>query len=558
MTYDLRTEPWIPWRRRRSGIVWGPISMLTDGLRGDDAVIATAAPRADFDGALQEFLVGMLTSAFSVVDDDAWREFWDNPPSPDQVQHKLNALPVAFDLDAETGPRFLQDFDPAALADQAVLPIDRLAIDSPGEQGIKFNKTLFVKAARFEVLSRPTAAMALITMQTYAPAGGQGNRTSMRGGGPLTTLADPRQNTSAAHADEQPLWEKLWMNVETTEHWRARASDSDARTLSSKFAWMGPTKSSDAKKPPITPQQAHSLQAYFGMPRRIRLEFGAAGTCGITARSDERCVIGFRMRNYGVEYAGWKHPLSPYRNDKGEWLPLHPQPGGIGWKDWPDLALQTSTADREAATVILRANARANELGLREIRLHAFGFDMDNMKARAWISSLQPLLILNDDSPKAREWLGLLARSLVDATRTTASSLSLAIKNALYDRIEDAGNDDVVPRQRLWSSTETQFFDTLRRVAAQGLELESVSEARRAFHEPLRNKALQLFDEFCAIESAPVTALRRHVTARHGLVVTMNGYGKFGRQLFELLNLPPREVSAAAKKKATSKKGAKV
>ncbi len=531
--------------------------MLTDGITDSDPVIAIAAPRPDFDGALQEFLIGMLSVALKATDEDEWRERWDRPPGPAELQTALNALPAAFDLDADAGPRFLQDFAPQELASQAVLPIDRLAIDSPGEQSIKFNKTLFVKPLRFAQLGRPAGAMALITMQTYAPAGGQGNRTSMRGGGPLTTLADPRQSGSKVAADEQPLWYRLWMNAETAEQWRARAPGGGRSAPERHFPWLAATCTSDSKKPPVTPASAHALQAWFGMPRRIRLEFGNAGVCGLTGILDERVVTGFRMRNFGVEYEGWRHPLSPYYEDVSVWRAVHPQPGGISWKDWPDLTLRRATSGREPAAAVTSAGDRARSLGLPELRLHAFGYDMDNMKARAWVSSAQPLFVLENETDENREWLGLLATSLVEATRTAATALSIAIKSAWFDRAEDAGSDPVVPKQRLWAETEILFFEAIRSALAKGLTLEGVSNARRGFHAPLQGITLRLFDESTAIGSAPVTALRRHVSARYNLKGTFSGIGKLGAQLYEALNIAAPERVGKPRKKSPSKRGAK-
>lgn len=556
MSYDLRSTSWVPWRRRDGGVEWGPIAMLTDGVGGANPIVATAAPRADFDAALQEFLIGMLTVALAVADEDAWREHWDDPPTPEQLQRAINALPAAFDLDAENGPRFLQDYSSADLASQEVLPIDRLAMDSPGEQSIKLGKTLFAKPARFERLGRPAAAMALITMQTYAPAGGQGNRTSMRGGGPMTTLADPRISTPQVAADAQPLWEFLWMNVESREAWSERSTGRSVSTVEARlFPWLAPTRVSDSKRPPVTPADAHPLQAYFGMPRRIRLEFGDAGGCDLTGRPDEHIAVGFRMKNFGVEYATWKHPLSPHYQIKGEWLPVHPQPGGLSWRDWPQLSMRHASDDREPATVIVTAAARARALCRAEVRLHVFGYDMDNMKSRGWLSVTQPLFALTDDSAAAQEWLATLSRNLGEAASTAASAMSIAIKAALFDRIEDAPSDYPVPKQRLWAETEPIFFGAVRAALASGLSLGSISGERRAFHAPLRAIALRLFDETARIENAPITALRRHVTARHALTGAFAGYGKLGQQLYHALNMTPAAAEATPGKKTTKKRG---
>ena len=558
---DLRSSEWIPWRRRRSGVVWGPIAMITDGIDGDDPVTGVASPRPDFDGALLEFLVGILSVALRPADMTAWKAHWFAPPAPDELQRFVMTLPDAFRLDADDGPRFLQDFVPSDLAEYDLLPIDRLAIDSPGEQGIKLNKTLFVKPARFARVSRPVAAMAIITMQTYAPAGGQGNRTSMRGGGPLTTLADPRQSTRDMPADQQPLWYKLWINAETQEEARARAPGGGPATPANIFPWLAPTRVSDNGKPPVTPAVANAMQAYFGMPRRLLLSLGSAGYCDLTGRHDHRLVTGYRMRNFGVEYDAWKHPLSPhYRKedkDAAVWLPIHPQPGGLTWKDWPDLALASDGAPRVSAACIAVARRRAKLVGVTDLRLHAFGYDMDNMKARAWVSTEQPLLLTVDDSADDREWLALLAEKLVTATRTADVALSIAIKAAWFDRPADAGADASVPKQRLWAATEAPFFAALRATIAAGFTNHTVAESRQKFFPRLCSITMDLMNEAAPLSAAPVTAIRRYVSARHQLSLTFKGYGKLGMQLYEALQLEPPVTEPKPKKKLSPKRGAR-
>ncbi len=61
------------------------------------------------------------------------------------------------------------------------------------------------KRSRTPVLGLPAATIALFALQTFAPAGGAGHRTSLRGNGPLTTLASP--------GEEERLWHRLWLDV---------------------------------------------------------------------------------------------------------------------------------------------------------------------------------------------------------------------------------------------------------------------------------------------------------------------------------------------------------
>lgn len=165
MTYDLRKAPWIPFRRLSGSVEWGPPDLLVDSI-DRDPVVALATPRPDFDGALTEFLIGLVTVAFRLESERGWPEFWQAPPDRDALRDALRALPAAFDLDGD-GPRFLQDFSPADLANAELLPVQKILVN-----GNEKNH-LFMKPDTLRHIGRPAAAMALITVQTYSPAGGQ-------------------------------------------------------------------------------------------------------------------------------------------------------------------------------------------------------------------------------------------------------------------------------------------------------------------------------------------------------------------------------------------------
>jgi len=567
VTYDLKREPWIPWRRRSGVVEWGPPAALVSRI-GDDPVVALAAPRPDFDGATQEFLVGLLTAALHPADETAWRAGWSAPPSVEALQAALDALPDAFDLDGE-GPRFFQDLTATDFASAEPKPIDQLLIDSPGEQGVSLNKDLFVKRARVKRLSRPAAAMALLTMQTYAPAGGQGYRTSMRGGGPLTTLVDPRVDIAGASlAHEQPLWQKLWANVETEQQRSARMPARTASGPAPIFPWLAPTRTSNLKKGGIstTLDHADALQAYFGLPRRIRLEVGESGICDLTGRSDEHTIDGFRAVNYGVQYEGWQHPLSPHYRTKVDqpWLPVHGQPGGVAWRDWVALTLSHPTGElRVPARVVADFSARrAHAVRRKEFRVHVFGYDMDNMKARGWTEATVPAFAADDER---RALLYATAHHLVDATGLVGAALLFAVKTALFPSAENASGDLGQVRLDLWASTETPFYDAVRAIASDALDADaamaSSDEVRRDFAPVLERRALAVFDRWCPVGGLDVVALRRRVHARYQLTSMLRGYSKLGEDLFAALSITPpgggRAARAAKKKTRTPKEKTK-
>ena len=143
-----------------------------------------------------------------------------------------------------------------------VKPPDMLFIDSSGKSTAAKNADLMVKRNRYTDLTLPFSAMALYTLQAFAPSGGSGNRTSMRGGGPMVTLVQPVDG--GAH----PLWRLVWSNVP------------EGKPLSTNHAaealpWLRPTRTSK-KNEPVTPDMSHPAEAFFGMPRRLRLLFEGA------------------------------------------------------------------------------------------------------------------------------------------------------------------------------------------------------------------------------------------------------------------------------------------
>jgi len=231
-------------------------------------------PRPDLNIACLELLIGFVYLA----DPPATLSDWDRraAPDPDRLRERLAPFAPAFDLMGD-GPRFLQDKEP--LTGEANPP-DMLFIDSAGANTAKNNADLMVRRGRYPALDLALAAMALYTFQSFSPAGGAGNRTSMRGGGPLVTLADPRQG----------LWSLVWANVPYGKP--SRLED---------LPWMRPTRVSDKGMETLPPEGAlFGPEAFFGMPRRLRLV------------TDSDRVTGVIQKPWGTNYALWTHPLSPY------------------------------------------------------------------------------------------------------------------------------------------------------------------------------------------------------------------------------------------------------
>ena len=547
--FNLIDTPWLPVKRRSGDVETISPWQVTDRIEADP-IIAFAWPRPDFNGAAHEFLIGLLATAAAPADDDEWEDWWLRPPTPSLLEQSFARIAVAFDLDGP-GARFLQDMDVLEAAE--IKAVSTLLIDTPGKNTLSNNADLFVKRGGTLVMSRAAAAMALYTLNAYAPTGGAGHRTSLRGGGPLTTLV------VASHRQYgDTLWGRLWPNVESKEHISARTTESVASDdLAAIFPWLVPTLVSKPKDGgrSTTPADVHPLQVYWGMPRRIRVLFEEAQDrlCGVTGTRDKIIVTSFRTRNYGTNYSeGFRHPLTPYYRQRASTtsLPVHPQLGGISYRHWPGLVVQSRDGLRDPAQVV-RHLPEKHVLRGGTVRFAAFGFDMDNMKARSWVESEMPLWLLDDSA--ARELLELYVQHATAAAGTVTWLLVRAVKSALYDRPSEATGDYGFIAERFFRETEGAFYMVLGSAAhligEQADEDDPTVQAREKWSRILASAALRLFDEYASSDALEGTNMHRHVKARYFLALAVAGRGKSGRSLFADLGIVSPDIVRARKAK---------
>ena len=104
---NLIHDAWIPIRRKNGEETRiAPWEVTT--RYSDDPIVALAAPRPDFNGALIQFLIGLLQTTCAPDSPRTWREWLRNPPSPEELHVKFEPVAYAFELDGD-GPRFMQD-----------------------------------------------------------------------------------------------------------------------------------------------------------------------------------------------------------------------------------------------------------------------------------------------------------------------------------------------------------------------------------------------------------------------------------------------------------------
>jgi CRISPR system Cascade subunit CasA len=274
------------------------------------------------------------------------------------------------------------------------------------------------------------------------------------------------------------------------------------------------------------------------MPRRVRLLFEPANgrRCDLGGPADQVLVTGWETKQYGVKYEGWEHPLSPYTKKTGELSnPMKGSPGGVSYRHWLGLIVgDNSEGGRHpAACVDEFRERRAADSGIAGLRLLAFGYDMDNMKARAWYEAEMPI---PNVSAAKREGFDKTIAKLIGGANMAARLTMSSVKRALHDRPADAKGDYSFIADRFWHDTETSFFNYLRELAA-GDAGDDDRMLREGWLRDMRRAALTIFDDTVPTEGFENVKWRRIVQARQGLIWTLDGDDIRVKQL----GLPARE-----------------
>lgn len=512
---DLITDQWLPGTRQDGCMdLLAPVEV--GSLRWKDI----HAARTDFHGALHQFLIGLLQLAYAPRDVEEWRERYGNPPSQQALEAAFAPYRHAFLLEND-GPAFMQDL---ALPQEAhQLPVLELLIDAGSSSNLYFNKP-----GREHGLCECCCAQALLTLQLNAPSGGRGVRTSLRGGGPLTTLLQPA-------AEGATLWQKLWLNVlplDALEH-------PPVKVVSDVLPWLAPTRTSDDKGGKETrPEDVHPLQAYWSMSRRIRLDASTAGQgdCAVCGAADVRLIRHYRTRHGGTNYTGaWTHPLTPYSLDaKGQKPPISCKghQAGRGYRDWLGLVLGDDDHQPDAARVVSHFTAKVSRI---RTRLWCFGFSMDNMKAKCWYDSTLPVHAIEPDVQRA---FTQCVKQVLDSAEAMARALSDKVKEA---RGRSAA--DPVVSQSFWQRSEPSFYAVLELLAA--LDFDSEAQLEPAYRHWLletRGQVFALFDDWVLGIPWSDQDMERVVKARADLGKKLNS-DKALKPLWDIVNRYHKEAA---------------
>jgi CRISPR system Cascade subunit CasA len=426
------------------------------------------------------------------------------------------------------------------IEDKKIWQIDSLLIGLPEKEKIKDNTDWFQKRGVINGLCPRCAALGLFTLQTNAPSGGRGHMTSVRGGGPMTTLV--RGET---------LWQTVWANVVDLESYSHPVDEPATADDTRLFPWMGTVRTSE-KGEMTTPEDAHPCQVFWGLPRRILLDLEGSGPgiCDLCGAKTDHCIRSFWSKPYGMKYAGWVHPLSPYyRNGKNstELLPVHPQPGGITYQNWLGLVINDREEGKHIAKTTALFNERAESSRVRELlgrkpSLWAFGYDMDNKKPRCWYEGNLPLFQVDD---AVKEEFEETAGGMIKAASEMGKNVQWCVKVALYDEPDKVKGDLSIVTARFLQATEEKFYTVLGGVARDLASGGDTLAIRQAWLSVLQKEAKALFGEYSQFDAIDEINAKRAVKA-WGLL--KSPASKANKAIWKALCLPEQKKSGKDEK----------
>jgi len=495
-----------------------------------DAPMDLNTPRPDFRGALLEFLVGLVQTACPPATDDEWRDRLLTPSDAAWLHAQFEPLAPYFNLLGER-PRFQQDLT-LEPDEGAVNEISQLLIDAPGGNTLRNNADFFVKRGLIPSLCPACAAMALQTLQAYAPSGGAGHRTSLRGGGPLTTLARYKVRVAAAGQTEREADGTLWQSVcantlPLSLRGKLKPQQLPADPAGSAFPWAAHTLTSEKDRETRLTDR-HFLHVYWSMPRRILLmeeELAAPEPCALCAASSRMVVRHYATRPHGHKYSNeWKHPLTPYREHRSEegqqdtLLSIKGRSDGTAYNHWLGLVYGEKSDSKnpvqpadcvEHARTAVRTVSEAGGIGIL-----ACGYDMDNMKPLQWSEAELPVLRVPEEALEC--FRGDVAR-LVHGAKQVRDNLMRGLKDALFHEGSraDAGKTRLeAVSTAFWTDTRSDFFDAVGRMAKDPTDEDEVLEAGDAFARSIQVQALRLFDRAALSGNVDVARMKRVLEAR--------------------------------------------
>ncbi|MCS6984936.1 MAG: type I-E CRISPR-associated protein Cse1/CasA, partial [Leptospiraceae bacterium] len=194
-------------------------------------------------------------------------------------------------------------------------------------------------------------------------------------------------------------------------------------------------------------------------------------------------------------------PYERSKKDKEGMNAVVTKPYHFLYKNWP--VMIGARQDAKAAIVVNKAIERLYGMEQYQLAIHAFGYEVDNMKAIAWYDEELPLFRVPQD--KLKEYKNIV-NTLVEAAEKAGDALKKAIKEAWSGEKEENQKKDgkkaepkIVPNDsfntEFYKSTEKQFYSLLAKLANSGdsWSNELKNELKKEWYSTLKRAALTIF-----------------------------------------------------------------
>ena len=512
---NLLTDPWLAVQLKDGGR-----EKIAPCEIGRDDILDINAPRADFRGALYQFLIGLLQTAFAPEHLKEWRQWWREPPDAETLEQAFAPYESAFNISAPVGePAFMQDL---TLEVDSPEPVEGLFFGGPGENTRNQNTDHFIKRNTISRVSPYWIAIALFNYQINTSGGGRGHRVTLRGSkGPLTTLLLPPAAEKTAI-----LWERLWLNILPVDEFRLIHGNHSLGSLRDIFPWMDETRTSE-KGEKTLPNDIHPLQMYWPMPSRIRLVWEEQETvCDVSGEMTCQFVSSVAKKNKGINYTGnWTHPLTPYKYDRNN-IPIafNGYAAAEGYRYWVQLILEEKTNQKRTAPALVvtnfcRSKQRWADSEGKPAHLWIFGYDLDSAKAKCWYEARLPVFQL--PSEKVSDLCDYTSAATV-ASSEVLKILKEALKKAFF---RDPKNDQNAKKfmksaagidANFWSATEAPFYHLLQQLVERLDDEDAIDGLLKEWAGTLKDEARKLFDQYALSNLNEDGDLKRVVKARDG------------------------------------------
>lgn len=495
----------------------------------NDPVIELNAPRPDFQGALYQFLIGLLQTCYAPTDHDEWMENWEEPPEEELLCERFKSVSDAFNIDSVTGPNFMQDYEDF---EGEALPIEDLIGGAISDNTRDKNQDLFTKRNHICRITPYWASVALFNMQLTGVLAWGKHRIGMRSNGPLTSLVMPSYEPSV-------LWKKLWLNILTQEDFVSVPGNRLKQEKEFIFPWLAATRKSPNKEV-TSPEHCHPLQVFWPMPRRIRLIIDDDdAVCDMSGEKTQRLVRTYKRIKDGVYYRdGWKHPLTPYTRKDQQSFPRAVTGSKISfdYRDWSLLTINGYVDDMECTRsqiVSVFQSERSRDIG-DSGRLWCFAYDADSAKVIRWYEARLPVLCTE---PAMAENIRAWINDIIEAAKCHVLALKQALVRAWFNPKTDGSGKEtwshVVNKkgdtsqahlstlrfieENFWKDTETFFYLILTEVMDVADMRDRPLGVYKTWIEYIRGYSIRTFESEAFPFSADDRSIKRAVSAKRYL-----------------------------------------